>query len=128
MRKIAILNFKGGTGKTTTAVNLSHALALKRQNVVVIDCDPQGSVADCLGISLKDTFFDLLTDRIELQDCIYQIRERLSIIPSDKKLALAEVRLAKQGSMEKAFEKKLGALKGYDFIFLDADKHGLLKI
>ena len=46
MRKIAILNFKGGTGKTATAVNLSHALALRRQNVLVVDCDPQGSVAD----------------------------------------------------------------------------------
>ncbi len=87
MRKIAILNFKGGTGKTTTAVNLSAALALKRQNVLVIDCDPQGSVADWLGVNPGDTFFYLLTDRIELQDCIYQIRERLSIIPSDKKLA-----------------------------------------
>ena len=39
MNKIAILNFKGGTGKTTTAVNLSHALTLKRQNILVIDCD-----------------------------------------------------------------------------------------
>ena len=119
MRKIAILNFKGGTGKTTTAVNLSHALALKRQNVLVVDCDPQGSIADWLGISPGNTFFDLLTDRVNVHDCIYQARERLSIIPSDKKLALAEVRLAKQESMEKAFEKKLGALKGYDFIFLD---------
>jgi len=71
MRKIAILNFKGGTGKTTTAVNLSHALALKCQNVLVVDCDPQGSIADCLGISPKNTFFDLLTDKIEFQDCIY---------------------------------------------------------
>ena len=128
MRKIAILNFKGGTGKTTTAVNLSHALALKRQNVLVIDCDPQRSIADWLGISLKNTFFDLLTDRIELQDCIYQIRERLSIIPSDKKLALIEIRLAEDKDMDRAFQRKLGSLKGYDFIFLDADKHGLLKI
>lgn len=119
MRKIAILNFKGGTGKTTTAVNLSDALALKRQNVLVIDCDPQGSIADWLGINPGNTFFDLLTDRIELQDCIYQTRERLSIIPSDKKLALIEIRLAKDKDMDKAFQEKLGSLKGYDFILLD---------
>ena len=67
-------------------------------------------------------------DRVRLQDCIYQTRERLSIIPSDKKLALIEVRLAKDKDMDKTFQKKLGSLKGYDFIFLDADKHGLLKI
>lgn len=42
MRRIAILNFKGGTGKTATAVNLSYALTFKRQNVLVVDCDPQG--------------------------------------------------------------------------------------
>jgi len=59
MRKIAILNFKGGTGKTTTAVNLSHALALRRQNILVVDCDSQGSVADWLRVNSENTFFDL---------------------------------------------------------------------
>ncbi|MBA7494996.1 Sporulation initiation inhibitor protein Soj [subsurface metagenome] len=119
MRKIAILNFKGGTGKTTTAVNLSHALALKRQNVLVVDCDPQGSIADWLGINPKNTFFDLLSDTVKLEECIYQARERLSVIVSDKKLALAEVRLARQEDMEKAFQNKLRSLKDYDFVFLD---------
>jgi chromosome partitioning protein len=85
----------------------------------VVDCDPQGSIADWLGVSPGNTFFDLLTDRVNLQDCIYQARERLNIIPSDKKLALIEVNLAKDKDMEKAFQKKLGSLKGYDFILLD---------
>ena len=119
MRKIAILNFKGGTGKTTTVVNLSHALALRRQSVLVVDCDPQGSVADWLGVNPGNTFFDLLADRVGLPDCIYQARERVSLIPSDKKLALIEVRLAKEKDMERAFQKKLRSPKDYDFIFLD---------
>ncbi|MBA7494697.1 Sporulation initiation inhibitor protein Soj [subsurface metagenome] len=119
MRKIAILNFKGGTGKTTTAVNLSHALALKRQSVLVVDCDPQGSVADWLGINPGHTFFDLLSDTVKLKECIYQARERLNVIVSDKKLALIEVRLTKEKEMEKAFQKKLRSLKDYDFVFLD---------
>ncbi|GAI58545.1 unnamed protein product [marine sediment metagenome] len=119
MRKIAILNFKGGTAKTTTAVNLSHALALRRQSVLVVDCDPQGSVADCLGVNIGNTFFDLLTDRVRLQDCIYSARKRLDIIPSDRKLTLIEVRLAKERDMEKAFQKELRSLKDYDFVFLD---------
>jgi chromosome partitioning protein len=46
MRRVAILSLKGGTGKTTTAVNLSHALTLKRQNVLVVDCDPQDRVVN----------------------------------------------------------------------------------
>ena len=66
MRKIAILNFKGGTGKTTTAVNLSHALALRRQSVLVVDCDPQTSIAGWLGVDPKILFLICLP--IEL-DC-----------------------------------------------------------
>ena len=69
MRKAAILNFKGGTGKTTTAANLSHALALRRQNVLVVDCDPQTSIAGWLGVDPKNTFFDLFTNRVGLQKC-----------------------------------------------------------
>ena len=113
MRKIAILNFKGGTGKTTTAVNLSHALALKRQSVLVIDCDPQGSVASWLGINLNKTFFDLFTDKTTVKTCIYHIRKGFDVIPSDKRLALIEIRLAKEKDMEKAFKKRLGSLRGY---------------
>ena len=56
MRKIAILNFKGGTGKTTTAVNPSHALALRHQNVLVVDCDPQGSATERSGVNPENTF------------------------------------------------------------------------
>jgi len=119
MRKIAILNFKGRIGKTTTVVNLSHALALKRQNVLVVDCDPQGSVADWLGVNPKNTFFDLLSDTVKLEECIYQARERSSVLVSDKKLALIEVRVAKEKDMEKAFQKKLRSLKDYVFTFLD---------
>jgi len=101
MRKIAILNFKGGTGKTTTVVNLSYGLTLRCQSVLVVDCDPQGSVADWLKVNSENTFFDLLTDRVRLEDCIYQARKRLDIIVSDKKLALVKVRLAKENDMGK---------------------------
>jgi len=76
-------------------------------------------VADWLGISPGNTFFDLLSGRASLQDCIYQARKGLDIMPSDKSLALIELRLAKERDMEKAFQKTLAPLKGYGFVFLD---------
>ena len=118
-RKIAILNFKGGTGKTTTAVNLSHALALKRQRVLVVDLDPQGSISRWFGITPELTLYDLLSNKTNTFRAIHAARKNLDIIPSDKNLALAEIRLAKEGNTGEALKNKLATIKGYDFIFLD---------
>jgi len=119
MRKIAILNFKVGTGKTTTAINLGYALALKNYKVLIIDCDPQGAIGSWLGLNPENTLYNLLTDEARLEDCIYPARSKLDIIASDKYLARIEFKLTKERDIEKAFSKKLKTLKGYDFIFLD---------
>jgi len=119
MRKISIVNFKGGTGKTTTAVNLSYALSLKDYKVLIVDCDPQGSISNWFGVNPEYTIYDLLIDKAQLKDCIYNARNHLDIIASNKYLARIELILAKEKEIEKAFNKKLKALKGYDFIFLD---------
>ena len=119
MRKIAIINFKGGTGKTTTAVNLSYALSLKNYKVLIIDCDTQGTISNWFGLEPKNTLYELLTDKVELKDCIYQARNNLDIIASNKLLARLELILAKEKDIEKVFNKKLKTLKEYNFIFLD---------
>jgi len=119
MRKIAIINFKGGTGKTTTAVNLGYALSLKDYKVLIIDCDPQASISNWFGIDPEYTIYDLLINKAQLKDCIYQARHNLDIIASDKYLARIELILTKEKDIEKVFNKKLKSLKGYDFIFLD---------
>jgi len=120
MRKISIVNFKGGTGKTTTAVNLSYALSLKDYKVLIIDCDTQGTIANWFGvINPENTLYELLIDEVKLKDCIYQVRDNLDIIASNKFLARIELILAKEKDIEKVFNKKLKALKGYDFVFLD---------
>jgi len=119
MRKISIVNFKGGTGKTTTAVNLSYALSLKDYKVLIVDCDPQASISNWFGVNPEYTIYDLLIDKVQLKDCIYNTRNHLDIIASNKYLARIELILAKEKDIEKVFNKKLKALKGYDFIFLD---------
>ena len=119
MRKIAIINFKGGTGKTTTAVNLSFALSLKSYKVLIVDLDTQGTVSNWFGLNPENTLYELLTGRVELKDCIYQARNNLDIIASNKYLARLELMLAKEKDTEKVFDKKLKTLRGYDFIFLD---------
>jgi len=119
LRKIAIINFKGGTGKTTTAVNLSYALSLKSYKVLIVDLDTQGTVSNWFGLNPENTLYELLTGRVELKDCIYQARDNLYIIASNKYLARLELMLAKEKDTEKVFDKKLKTLKGYDFIFLD---------
>lgn len=120
MRKIAIINFKGGTGKTTTAVNLSYALSLKDYKVLIIDCDTQGTIANWFNlITPKNTLYELLTNRSKLKDCIYRINNYLDIIPSNKYLTRIELELAKEKKIERVFDKKLKHLKKYRFVFLD---------
>ncbi|MBA7491700.1 Chromosome partitioning protein ParA [subsurface metagenome] len=120
MRKIAIVNFKGGTGKTTTAVNLSYALSLKKYKVLIIDCDTQGTVANWFNlINPKNTLYELIAGQSKLKGCIYQVRNHLDIIPSNKYLARIELKLVKEKDIEKTFNKKFKSIRGYDVVFLD---------
>lgn len=119
IRKIAFVNFKGGTGKTTSAVNIAHALALKKKKVLLIDADPQGSVATCLGIEPENTFFELLSGNLKYKECLVEARKNLDVIPSDRKLSLFEIQLAQRSDIEKAFKDSLKNIRGYDFIILD---------
>lgn len=119
MRKIAIANFKGGVGKTTTAVNLSYALSIKNYKVLIIDCDSQGTIANWFGVSPENTLYELLADKAKLKDCIYKVKNCLDIIPSNRYLTRIELKLAKEKDIEKVFNKKFKPIKGYNFVFLD---------
>lgn len=120
MRKIAIQNLKGGTGKTTTTVNLGHALALRGKKVLIVDCDVQGNVSTALGLKKPaSTMYHLLMEDRLLAECIVPARENLDVIPSDNTLAVAEVQLAGQPRREETLQLRLRKLSGYDFVLVD---------
>ena len=89
-RRIGVLNYKGGTAKTTTVVNLGAGLALRGMRVLCIDLDPQGSLAMCLGVRYNHSLVHMLLGQAEPQACIVEARKNLDIIPSDSSLLQAE--------------------------------------
>ena len=122
MRSIAIINQKGGVGKTTTAVNLSSALASQGQRVCVLDMDPQAHATLHLGISgdqARPSIYDVMLGDVPVPDAMQRIDNRLSIIPGHIDLAAAEVELAGEVGREMILRDRLADLEGFDFVIVD---------
>ncbi len=110
MRSIAIINQKGGVGKTTTAVNLAAALAENGARVCLLDLDPQSHASLHLGVSLREqdpSIYDVLTGDTSLADIRRQVSERLWIVPAHLNLAAAEMELAGEVGREVILRDKL---------------------
>lgn len=119
-RKICVVNYKGGTGKTCTVVNLAHGLARSGKKVLIVDTDPQGSSGYHLNVETQHTLYDLLIGGAAYGDCIQQARPNLDIITSNERLFPAEMAMASMKGREKILKKKLIGLEAYyDFILLD---------
>jgi chromosome partitioning protein len=116
---IAIVNQKGGTGKTTTAVNLGRAIADMGKRVLLLDLDPQGSLSYYLGANSNVwTISDVILGDISFNNAIIQ-RENLEIIPADISLADLEVSLAGYPQREFIIKKLLLQATQYDYILMD---------
>ena len=118
--RIAVLNQKGGTGKTTTAVTLSAGLVEAGYRVLVIDVDSQGHVAVSLGIQGKKTLYHLLVEGLPLAQCVVSARPNLDVLCGDETLASTEIFLARQNEgRDRALRRYLEHEHHYDFIILD---------
>lgn len=132
MHIIAVLNQKGGVGKTTTTVNLAAYLAKAGKRVLVIDFDPQGNATSGLGIdktTVEATAYDVISGKAELDRAIYESANiHLSIMPSNANLAAAEIELADKHGRELYLRNLIQSLD-YDVIFIDCPPSlGLLTI
>ncbi len=133
MRIVAILNQKGGVGKTTTAVNLGAALAEGGQRVLLIDSDPQCNLSDHLGVETTGAgIYEVLTEGAAIAESVRPTStEGLFVLPAHEDLAGAEQELATEIAREMRLKRAIEALPAdtYEWILIDCPPSlGLLSV
>jgi chromosome partitioning protein len=123
MRSIAIINQKGGVGKTTTSVNLGAALARQGYKVCLLDIDPQAHASLHVGVALGDnqpSIYEVLTCNTPVAQVRSQVSENLHLVPAHINLAAAETELAGEVGRELILRDRLIAdPESFDYLLID---------
>ncbi|MDB5160658.1 MAG: ParA family protein [Candidatus Saccharibacteria bacterium] len=130
---IAVLNQKGGVGKTTTCINIAAYLAKTGKKVLICDIDPQGNSTSGLGVdknALNSTLYDMLFSRAEANKVTQKIdNSGLYLLPSNAQLAGAEIELVGVENREQQLKRVLASEQQYDYILIDCPPSlGLLTV
>lgn len=116
---ISIVNHKGGTGKTTTALNLGSALAAMGKRILLVDFDAQSNLTYSLGIhDANPGMAELLLGEVSISDILKE-REGIHILPATATLADVEISIAQSNNRSEHFKRVLDGLIGYDIVLID---------
>ncbi|MBB6610430.1 ParA family protein [Pontibacter sp. Tf4] len=116
---VAVINQKGGTGKTTTTINLGSALSKLGKRVLLVDLDPQANLSYSLAVTeTKATLADAFLGNNTLQEVLVE-KDGLWVVPGSNELVDVEISLVAQPEREKFLKNMLQDLKGFDYILID---------